>query len=216
MNLNTGEKSSSESQNFETIKYNTADNTPDFLLDNSCDPDVNFFNVNFQNFNTPYLLAEKFHNFLYLTQILHRSTFKHHERQRNIENFRLFLTSINFTFSVICFSETWLDDLTSSGNASYELPNYTRRHQVRGNRKGGGVSINIHNSLNSIIRPDLSISNNDIELLSAEIISEKVRNTTVLYRPPNDQIELFETFLKNTFSQMKIPKKPFHIAGHSN
>ena len=103
MNVNTGEKSSSESQNFETIKYNTADNTPDFLLDNSCDPDVNFFNVNFQNFNTPYLLAEKFHNFLYLTQILHHSTFKHHEHQRNIENFRLFLTSINFSFSVICF-----------------------------------------------------------------------------------------------------------------
>ena len=65
-----------------------------------------------------------------------------------MENFKLFLTSINFTFSVICFPETWLDDLTLSGNASPELPYYTSKHQVRGDRKGDGVSIHIHNSLN--------------------------------------------------------------------
>ena len=97
-------------------------------------------------------------------------------------------TSISFTFSVTCFSETWLDDLTLSGNDSYELPNYTS--------KGGGVSIYIHNSLNFKIGPDLSINNNDIELLSAKIVSDKVRNTivNVLYTPPSCHIESFETF----------------------
>ena len=62
--------------------------------------------------------------------------------------------------------------------------------------KGGGVSIYIHNSLNLKIRPDLSIKNNDIESLSAELVSDKVRNTivNVLYRPPNGQIEPFETY----------------------
>ena len=73
---------------------------------------------------------------------------------------------------------------------------YTSKHQVWGNRKGGGVSIYTHNSLNFKIRPDLSISNNDIESLSAEIVSDKVRNTivNVLYRPTNGQIEPFEPF----------------------
>ena len=52
MNVNTGEKSISESHNFETLKYNIEDNTPDILLDNLCNPDVNFFNVNSQNFDT--------------------------------------------------------------------------------------------------------------------------------------------------------------------
>ena len=33
MNVNIGEKSNSESQIFETLKYNMADNTPDILLD---------------------------------------------------------------------------------------------------------------------------------------------------------------------------------------
>ena len=64
MNVYTGEKSNSESQSFETLKYGIADNTPDVLLDNSCNPDVKFFNVNFHNFGTPYLLPEKFYDFL--------------------------------------------------------------------------------------------------------------------------------------------------------
>ena len=60
----TGEKSNSEYENFETLKYNTANNTPDIPLDTIYDPDANFFNVNFQNFDTLYLLPEKFHDFL--------------------------------------------------------------------------------------------------------------------------------------------------------
>ena len=79
---------------------------------------------------------------------------------------------------------------------SYELSNYTSKHEVWVNCKGGGVSIYIHNSLNFRIRPDLSISNNDIESVSAEIVSDKFRNTVVnvLWRPPNGKIEPFETF----------------------
>ena len=49
---------------FETLKYNIADNTPDILLDDSCDLDVKFLNVNFQNFDKPYPLPETLHGFL--------------------------------------------------------------------------------------------------------------------------------------------------------
>ena len=68
--------------------------------------------------------------------------------KKNIKNFKSFLRSINSTFSVICFSETWLDNLTLSENASYEVPNSTSKHQVQGNRKGSTGSIYIYNSLN--------------------------------------------------------------------
>ena len=126
--------------------------------------------------------------------------------KENINNFKLFLTSITFTFKVICFSETWLDDLLLSGDASYELPNYKSRQQVRSDRKGDGISIYIHNSLNFKIRPDLSIRNNDIESLSAGIFSDKVRNTNVLYRPPNGQIEPFENFKQYFFPNKSLSK----------
>ena len=103
MNVNTGETSNSESLNFETLKYNIVDNTPDILLDNSCDPDVNFFNVNFQNVDTPYPLHEKYHDFLDSTSPVYFSILHLNIRsiKKNIENFKLFLTSINLTFSVI-------------------------------------------------------------------------------------------------------------------
>ena len=43
MNTNTKEKYDKETKNFETLKYNISDDT-DILLDDSGDPDVNFFN----------------------------------------------------------------------------------------------------------------------------------------------------------------------------
>ena len=43
MSANTKEKYDNETKNFETLKYNISDNS-DILLDDSCDPDVNFFN----------------------------------------------------------------------------------------------------------------------------------------------------------------------------
>ena len=63
MSANTKEKYDNETKNFETLKYNISDNT-DILLDDSCDPDVNFFNKKFQSLDTPYLMPGEFHNFL--------------------------------------------------------------------------------------------------------------------------------------------------------
>ena len=63
MNADGKEKYDTETKNFETLKYNISDNT-DILLDDSCDPDVNFFNKKFQSLDTPYLMPGEFHNFL--------------------------------------------------------------------------------------------------------------------------------------------------------
>ena len=58
MNVNTSESFESEIESFENLKYSIADNNNNILLDDSCYPDVNFFNVNFENLNTPYLFPE--------------------------------------------------------------------------------------------------------------------------------------------------------------
>ena len=70
---------------------------------------------------------------------------------------------------MIFLSETWWDDLATIEKSLYELPNYST-HQARGDRKGGGVSIYIHKSLNFTVKPDLSINNNDIKSLTIEIL----------------------------------------------
>ena len=82
--------------------------TMSILLDDSCDTDVNFFNQKFQSLDMSYSMLEEFHNFLdnSLDQfsVLHLNI---RSIRKNFENFKLFLNSINFTFSVICISETW-------------------------------------------------------------------------------------------------------------
>ena len=179
MNVNTSESSESEIESFENRKYSIADNSNNILLDDSCDPYVNFFNANFENLNTPYLFPEDFNNAyenesssIYLS-ILHFNI-------RSIKkNFKMSLNSINFTFSIICFSETWLDETNSTENSSYELPNYMSKHQVRSDRRGGGVSIYVHKTFDFKVRSNLSINNKGIESISVEISSNKKRNTLV-------------------------------------
>ena len=96
--MNTSETASSsdpERPNFENLKYNLVGNSDDILLDNSCDPDVNFFSLKTQNLDRPYILTEEFQKFVGSSShdsfsILHlniRST------KKNFENFKLFFNS---------------------------------------------------------------------------------------------------------------------------
>ena len=109
MNVNTSKNSESEIESFENLKYSIADNNNSILLNDSCDPDVNFFNVNFENLNMPYFFPEDFSsayenesssNYFSILRLNISSIMK------NFENFKMFLNSINFTFSIMCFSET--------------------------------------------------------------------------------------------------------------
>ena len=119
---------------------------------------------------------------------------------------------------MICFSEIWLDVV---GNSLYELPNCISKHQKRDDRKGGGVSIYMHNSLSFKVLSKLCISSVDIELLSLslslslELSSDNKRSTfvNVLYRRPNCKIEPFETFLVKHLSSVQKANKDLHIAG---
>ena len=64
MNLNglTG-NSESELPDYEILKYEIVDTSEEMLLKNACDPDLNFFNLKTQNFDTPYILPEEFKKF---------------------------------------------------------------------------------------------------------------------------------------------------------
>ena len=115
------------------------------------------------------------------------------------------MSSLDFTFSVICFSETWCDDLN---NFIYEWPNYTSGHQKRSDCKGRGVSVYIHNSFNFKTRADLCTNCRDIESLTLEIISEETRNTivSVSCRPPYGHLEHVENFFQIQKSLTKMFK----------
>ena len=136
---------------------------------------------------------------------------------KNFGNFKRFLSNLIFGFSIICFSEAWLDD-SNVDNSNYELPNYVSVHQIRNHYKGGGVSVYILKNLEFKIRDDLSINFKDIESVGVKILHAKRRNSlfNVVYRPPNSKIEPFENFLKLLFNKNKNSNKNYHIVEDVN
>ena len=215
--MNTSETASSsdpERPNFENLKYDIVDYSDDILLDNSCDPDVNFFSLKTQNLDRPYILPEEFQKFADTSSHDSFSILYLNIRsiKKNFDNFKLFFSNLAFSLSVICFSETWLDQV---GNSLYELHNYISKHQVRDDRKGGRVSIYIHNSLSFKVLSKLCINSVDIESLSIELSLDNKRSTfvNVLYIQPNGKIEPFETFLVKLLSSAQNANKDLHISG---
>ena len=59
---------------------------------------------------------------------------------KTFDKFKTFLLNLNFSFRIICFSETWLND-SNVDDANYELPNCVSVHQIINHYKGGGISI---------------------------------------------------------------------------
>ena len=100
-----------ESLKFESLKYSPSDNNEVILLDEACDPDSSFYNVNAQKLDTPYIPSEEFpilristvQNDFSILQLNIRSI------QKFFENLKLFLCNLNFNFSVMCFwKHSWI------------------------------------------------------------------------------------------------------------
>ena len=87
---------------------------------------------------------------------------------KNFDSLKSMLHNLNFSFKIICITETWCQG--SENNSNYGIPGYTSIHQPRAvsqisNHAGGGVCVFIHNSLNFKSRSELSINNADCESL---------------------------------------------------
>ena len=152
-----------QTQNFENLKYDPLENSGNILFDNSSDPDIHFYNTNIQNLNTPYILPEELQNFLgddkdENVSVLHLNI---RSINKNLENFKMLLSNLNCSFSIICFSETWLND-SNVDNSNYQLSNYVGVLQIRKHYKRGGISVYIHKNFEFKIRNDLSINRKDV------------------------------------------------------
>ena len=110
MNPNTKEIDVTDSWNFETLQYNILNDSNDILLGNAYDADFCiFFSKNIESLYKVYVLPKDFHDSLEKTvtscfSILHLNT---QNIKKNFEIFKTFLSSLDFTFTIICFPETW-------------------------------------------------------------------------------------------------------------
>ena len=137
---------------------------------------------------------------------------------KNFESFKEFYSTINLKFSIVCFSETWVDNISFSKNSNFQLPGYQVIHETRKNRKGGGVCVFVHENLSFKLGEDLSINCDAIQSLSVEISSVQSKNIILntIYRSPNGDMKQCETHFKNIFPKNWKNLKNKVLAGDFN
>ena len=106
-------------ENFENLKFDPFE-SKDVLLENSNDPDKNFYN-NIQAVYTQYYLPSE--NF-FMIHLNIRSA------KKNFEKVKDFLSQTGFFFKVLYLTETWFDDRNSESSL-YQLSQYAAIHQHR-------------------------------------------------------------------------------------
>ena len=201
---------------FQNLSFNPF-NFESILINNNQDPDENL-TENYQNcsYFTPDELKESIEKIpLKGFSII---SFNIRSMKKNFEEFKDFITNLNYEFSVISLTETWcLDD--SRNESIFKLKNYSSIHQARaGERNGGGTCFFIHNSLTFNKRSDLCINNNDIESLTIEIVNTNSKNIIVntTYRQPAGNVKVFEDALKKILVPRNYNNKPIYITGDFN
>ena len=209
-------------QCFEQISFNP------FLAENVCfddnnDPDNNFFNdTDLVNFETPYMFDNEVKNELRNFDPSNSLSLLHvniRSINTNFENFKYMLDEFNNVFNIICLSETWSTNDDFYNNSNYHLQNYDALHfQRKSVKRGGGLLIYVQKHLNYRVLDNLSISDDDGEFLSIEIINEHSKNFIVscCYRPPKGNINNFSTHLNMIFDNANSNKKKFFVLGDYN
>ena len=134
--------------------------------------------------------------------------------QTNFDNMIVELEQFKHKFSIIGIAETNTDPGISK---VYQIPNYNSFYQNTqpGKKKGTGVALYSHTSLNATINSDLSTTTPNLETLFITISNNNNPITVgVLYRPPsgnpNDAMNEISDLLKI------VPNKPVYIMGDFN
>ena len=108
----------------------------------------------------------------------------------NLDEFFLLLSEMKLSFHIIILTETWL----RSTDEWIDIPGYHAYHNIRSNRKGGGVSILVSNSIASNAVPNLTLSNDIFENVG---ITLKINNILIYiigtYRIPSSSINDFNS-----------------------
>ena len=156
---------------------------------NDFDSDYVFNNIDCQSYNfndidtNSSITSSKFN-------LLHQNI--RSARQTNLDEIFNTIDSLKTNFDILFLSETWFDEsILNCANS----PNYNAFHSIRpNNKRGGGVSIYVHNKYKSTPIPSFNVNNDYIESVAVKInFCESIYNFICLYRPPNSSIVTFNT-----------------------
>ena len=189
---------------------------PDHSILSDIDPDFNYLNNIKESINSNYYNETTFNSkFRSNTNfsLLHlniRSVVSH------FTEFLCYLDSLDFVFKVIALSETAMN----ATSINYLIPNYNCEMNIRENRKGGGVSLYVHNTFQYKIRNDLQlggvVNSVFVELLKTTTNSRHNIICGCVYRPPSMSLSVFNKLLSDMFGKIQSENKFVYIFGDFN
>ena len=109
---------------------------------------------------------------------------------KNYDNILSFLNSLNTPPDILTFTETWLSD---NNKHLYKFKGYHSYHIIRKSRRQGGVSIFVSDLLYSQDFKELTIINENIEMLTVKIVTNSFSFLIcTVYRPNPKHIAVDE------------------------
>ena len=184
------------------------------------DPDQNYFNTFFGSLEQPrqsnYFSVSQYNQSFSINTSDTLTIVNANVRSFNAngEAMATVLKSLTSVPDVIILTETWLSELSKP---YAELEGYNSYHQVREERRSGGVSIFCRQDLNVETLDHLSVCNQTIETMTINIVfpGDKIALVAV-YRPHSGTIENFSHQLHGILHNNSIANQKTVIAGDLN
>jgi hypothetical protein len=188
-------------------------------------PDMQFYNDTslMQNLsNCNYYLTDKFHKTTEDLSIDDGAFSLFHlnirSSSKNFSELESFLEVIQFKFTVIGITESWLSDTNAD---CFGIEGYQHIYACRKHRRGGGLSMYIQNGYTVNCRHDLDIMNESLEVMFVELLKgetglEKNAIIGLVYRPPNQDVNIFVDTITEKLSQVRNEHKIMFLMGDFN
>ena len=206
---------------FVPFELNQSYNIPTFDMD----PDVNYFresrfsNNTICNYYTEETFARQFSS--RNDKMKNGLSIYHHNIRslpNQVTNMNILMEALQFEFDFIGISETWL---TPNNCDLYDRDGYTHCKKYRANRRGGGISLFIKDTIKYKERHDLDLVSDPTESIFIEIdkcLYKTDRNIIVglLYRPPNEDMNTFNFELAEILKILSSENKIVYLIGDYN
>ena len=208
---------------FSDLQFNLMDTNDDNslapipLMDS--DPDLQYYNdaTSINNVtHCNYYLENTFNNKCNQLKIDNNSYSLCHVNLRSIPKnlckFEKYLENLKCSFSVIGISETWLTDHNVD---CYGINGYNHFNLHRQGKRGGGVSLFVNELLAANERADLNMMSEHLEAVFIEITKnnlgiEKDIVIGVVYRPPNQDVSIFNESINDILQRLKVENKSIY------
>ena len=183
-------------------------------LDN-IDPDENYFGPDDLPSSSKYFTSEEYNDLVgnFNSEFTSVITYNIRSFSANQETLFTLLGSLVSYPNIIVLTETWFTD-----NFKFEIDGYNGYHVVREeNRRSGGVSVYVSKALESQILPEISLTNNGIEICSVKVnLGLEIWYLLSIYRPHSGTPEEFLQNITEILDFPQIQNRKIMITGDLN